>query len=286
MSGTTEQMRLKIERTKDMGSVVHTMKALAASKIGQYEESVKALEEYYRTLALGLSVCLKGYSKEAFPRYIPRMQHLAGAIVFGSDQSLVGQFNDVLSSYLMRTFQDFSGKLSIWVIGERMHSRLIEVDLPVVKLYSVPSAVKAITPLIGRILIDSQMSPLYVFHNRPLKGATYEQTHQRLLPLDESWIREMTRPSWITDQLPEVMGNHTQTLRALVREYLFVSLFKACAESLAAENASRLAAMQRAEKNIDEMLGELQHSYHQLRQNSIDEELFDIISGFEALQGG
>ncbi len=59
---------------------------------------------------------------------------------------------------------------------------------------------------------------------------------------------------------------------------------KICAESLASENASRLAAMQRAEKNINELLDDLTHSYHQLRQSSIDEELFDVVSGFEALK--
>ena len=53
------------------------------------------------------------------------------------------------------------------------------------------------------------------------------------------------------------MGGGTATLRALIREYLFVSLFRACAESLASENASRLAAMQRADKNINELLEEL-----------------------------
>ncbi|MCA9458088.1 MAG: F0F1 ATP synthase subunit gamma, partial [Nitrospira sp.] len=43
------------------------------------------------------------------------------------------------------------------------------------------------------------------------------------------------------------------------------------------------AAMQRAEKNIDELLEDLNQRFHQLRQRSIDEELFDVISGFEAL---
>ena len=66
-------------------------------------------------------------------------------------------------------------------------------------------------------------------------------------------------------------------LRALIREYLFVSLFRACAESLASENASRLAAMQRADKNIDELLEDLNGTFHRLRQSGIDEELFDVI---------
>jgi F-type H+-transporting ATPase subunit gamma len=65
---------------------------------------------------------------------------------------------------------------------------------------------------------------------------------------------------------------------------LFVSLFKACAESLASENTSRLEAMQRAEKNIGELLDGLSRKYHQLRQSSIDEELFDVVAGFEALK--
>jgi F0F1-type ATP synthase gamma subunit len=47
--------------------------------------------------------------------------------------------------------------------------------------------------------------------------------------------------------------------------------------------ASRLAAMQRADKNIDELLTTLHGDFHSLRQSSIDEELFDVISGFEAL---
>ena len=64
----------------------------------------------------------------------------------------------------------------------------------------------------------------------------------------------------------------------------FISVFRACAESLAVENASRLAAMERADKNIDELLEHLHGTFHRLRQSGIDEELFDVISGFEALR--
>ena len=60
-------------------------------------------------------------------------------------------------------------------------------------------------------------------------------------------------------------------------------LYRACAESLASENASRLAAMQRAEKNIDGLLADMKTTSNRLRQSSIDEELFDVVSGFEAL---
>ena len=41
--------------------------------------------------------------------------------------------------------------------------------------------------------------------------------------------------------------------------------------------------MQRADRNIGELLQDLDATYHRLRQAGIDEELFDLISGFDAL---
>ncbi len=155
----------------------------------------------------------------------------------------------------------------------------------------MPNSVKAITPLVGQIQIESEAhrakgeyARLYVFHNRPQSGALYEPVSQRLLPLDAQWQQGLAKVPWPTQSLPEVMGGGAGTLRALIREYLFISLFRACAESLASENASRLAAMERADKNIDELLENLHGTFHRLRQSGIDEELFDVISGFEALR--
>ncbi len=108
---------------------------------------------------------------------------------------------------------------------------------------------------------------------------------QRLLPLDKKWQLSFTELKWPTKIIPGMLGKAKPTLPALIREYLFVSLFKASAESLASENASRLEAMQRADKNIGELLNGLGKKFHHLRQSSIDEELFDVVSGFEALKG-
>jgi len=213
-----------------------------------------------------------------------------GAIVFGSDQGLVGQFNDVVADFAVKTLADLSGKPQVWAVGERVQARLSDAGLPLVGLYAVPNSVKAITPLVGQILVETEtrhsqgvVTELHLFYNRPSSGAVYAPVSQRLLPLDETWRRKLAELPWPTGNLPEVMGGGTATLRALIREYLFVSLFRACAESLASENASRLAAMQRADKNIDELLEDLNGAFHRLRQSGIDEELFDVVSGFEAL---
>ena len=59
MSETTASLRRKISGAGDLQSVVRTMKAVAASSIGQYEKSVRALADYYRTVELGLGACLR-----------------------------------------------------------------------------------------------------------------------------------------------------------------------------------------------------------------------------------
>jgi F-type H+-transporting ATPase subunit gamma len=177
-------------------------------------------------------------------------------------------------------------------VGERVHARLADAGLPLMGLFSVPNSVQAITPLVGQLLVQCEtrhgqrgIAELHLFYNRSTSGAVYAPARQRLLPLDQHWRRSLLDLAWPTPNLPEVMAGGTSTVAALIREYLFISLFQACAESLASENASRLAAMERAERNIDELLDHLQRAFHRLRQSSIDEELFDVIAGFEALGG-
>src|SRR5208282_3604370 len=295
MSDTTESLRRKISSAGDLRSVVRTMKALAASNIGQYEKSVLALADYYRSVELGLGACFRAYKPVAtmVKRKTPTHAAVAiRAIVFGSDQGLVGQFNDVVADYAIKTLAALPGKAQVWAVGERVRARLADAGLPLVGLFTVPSSVQGITPLVGQIQIESEAhrtkgenASLWVFHNRPLSGALYEPVSQRLLPLDAQWQRGLAKVRWPAGNLPEVMGGGTATLRTLIREYLFISLFRACAESLASENASRLAAMERADKNINDLLEQLHGTFHQLRQSGIDEELFDVISGFEALVG-
>ena len=294
MSETTASLRRKISSAGDLQSVVRTMKALAASSIGQYEKSVNALGDYYRTVELGLGACFRENppATAKAKRNGETKAGPIGAVIFGSDQGLVGQFNDIVADYAIKTLAALPGKPHVWAVGERIHARLADAGLSLMGLFTVPNSVKAITPLVGQIQIESEAhrakgeyAQLYVFHNRPQTGALYEPVSQRLLPLDAPWAEGLAKVPWPTKSLPEIMGGGTTTLRALIREYLFISLFRACAESLASENASRLAAMQRADKNIDDLLETLHGTFHQLRQSGIDEELFDVISGFEALSG-
>ncbi|MDD2722639.1 MAG: F0F1 ATP synthase subunit gamma [Methylovulum sp.] len=291
MSDSQASLSRKISSAKELQSVVRTMKALAASSVGQYENSVRALVDYTRTVELGLGACFRKNQLGILGAAEEKATATTyGAIVFGSDQGLVGQFNDVIADFVLKTLAELPGQAQVWAVGERVHDRLAAAGLPMLGLFAVPNSVKAIAPLIGQIQVDSEThraqqgyAHLYVFHNHPQTGSLYEPSSQRLLPLDLVWQQRMASIPWPSKNLPETLCGGTATLRSLIREYLFISLFQACAESLASENASRLAAMERAEKNIDELLENLHGTFHRLRQSSIDQELFDVVSGYESL---
>ena len=130
------------------------------------------------------------------------------AIVFGSDQGLVGQFNDVLADFVAKALDPLPGEKKVWAVGDRVQSRLADAGLPPVGLFAVPTSVGAITPLVGQILVESEahhgkgeIVQLYLFHNRPKAGAAYEPVSQHLLPLDET-MGTQAGPSPLADQKP------------------------------------------------------------------------------------
>jgi F-type H+-transporting ATPase subunit gamma len=293
MSDTAQSLRRTLRSGAQLQSVVRTMKALAASSIGQYEKSVRALVDYDRSVQLGLGACLRYRSASArIDRRLPSQTGELSAIVFGSDQGLVGQFNDVVANYAINTLKGLTVGAQIWTVGERVHARMADASQKLVGPFTVPNSVRAISGLVDQLQVETGAhhasdvdAQLWVFYNRRLSATQYEPVGQRLLPLDAQWQQGLAKIPWPNRNVPELVGGSTAVLRALIREFLFISLFRACAESLASENASRLAAMQRADKNIDDLLGRLNARYNQLRQSGIDEELFDVISGFEALAG-
>ena len=289
---TIESLKKQIESAEDLESIVRTMKALAAVNIRQYERAVEALSEYMRTIELGLQAVLqKRVEKKG--RSAPHASSRVGAVVFGSDQGMCGQLNDQIVSHTLATLDNMNfsreGR-SLLAVGERTKARLEDSGLEVQETFSVPGSSAGITAMVQEMLVrieewylEVELDRILLFFSKPRSGAFYRPHTVHLLPLDESWLRRLKEKPWPTRILPIFTMEWDPLFSSLVRQYFFVSLYSAFAQSLASENASRLASMQGAEKNIRERLSELVQRFHRLRQESITEELLDIVSGFEAL---
>ena len=290
MSDSLLHLRRKLDTISTLGSVVRTMKALAASNVGQYENAVQSLKHYTDSVELGLAACLRvGDISTGLIEHgdgIAPRRTLVLAI--GSDQGMVGAFNQKLATRVEEYLKHQQLPIHLVCIGERMRDELRARGFEIARHISTPTTVEAITSACNDILLEysslsqshpvisAGMSGMAVGYNQLEGGARYTPITEQILPLEQAWHERLRDRTWPTSALPQIWGPGDECLQALVREYLFISLFRACAEALASENSARLAAMQRAEKNIDEQREEFQGRYHRKRQEDIDAELFDV----------
>lgn len=291
---TLEAMRRRIETAEDLRGVVRVMKALAAVNIRQYEKAVASLTRFSHTLDLGFRAVLKNHP-EILLRPGPSVGRRLGAIVVGTDQGMCGSFNEQIAGHALQALDALVPRAErvLITVGSRPAGRLQDAGEDVQAVFGLPASVPALTQVVRDILFQVEawrfrdgIERLVLFHHRPLGGAGFRPLTLQLLPLDLDRLRELHAQPWPTRQLPTFTQPWGRLFSGLVRRHLFVSLYRPLAESLAAENASRLAAMQAAEKNIEDHLERLHAHYHQQRQADIMNELLDIVSGFETLTQG
>lgn len=288
-----ESLKRSIDSTRDLESVVRTMKTLAAVSIRQYEQAVDSLTDFSETVELGLKMVLWDSPLESRIRGL-KADGATVIIIFGSDQGMCGQFNEQIVFHAWEYFSNDSdkGKYLAWMtIGSRISSKLLDLGANIDFTFSLPGSATGIAPLVIDILAsidhwrrEKNLGRIYISYNRRVSASTYKPHILQLLPIDPACIFHHKKRKWSSQTLPMFTMNRSVLLSRLIRQYLFVSLFCACAESLAGENASRIASMQAAERNIKERLVNLQSEYNQQRQTSITEELLDVVTGFEALK--
>jgi len=270
------------------------MKGLAAVSINQYEHAVDAISRYYSSIEYGLQIILGTH---------PELSHLYKletrddprkimAIVFGAGQPMCGSFNEVMSSY----FRDWQvglkseHKIKIVAVGSRIMTNLNRHELTVDHYVEMPITIEHINETVQSLVMAIEQwrasegfHEAHLFYNRPEANSSYSPDRQQLLPIDADWLQALSKEPWGGRSLPYYTMSANELLSALVKQLLFVSVYKALAESLSAENNSRLVAMQVAEKKIDEKIEELIKSFRSQRQINITEEILDVIASYEVL---
>ena len=122
-----------------------------------------------------------------------------------------------------------------------------------------------------------------VVHNRREGRILAKPVERQLLPLPDAYLKSLLDAPWPGPGLPFLRMPSPALLSWLVQQQLFVSLYRALAEALASEHATRLAAMQGAERKIEERREDLMQVCRVTRQETITRELMDVVLGFEAV---
>jgi len=283
-----ERLRRRFDSFEDLQSVVRTMKTLAAVNIHHYEQAVRALSVYYRTVELGLHVVLRDLQwqpRRPLPPGAP-----AGAVVFGSDHGLCGRFNEDVSEHAVAAFAQ-RGRPRLLAVGARVAYRLEVAGFEIDDTLTVPGSAAGITACVRKALVvidgwrADGIERVDLVFSRHLSSSAYAPVTQQLMPVDFSAFRDLESEPWGSKVIPTYSMERDALLAALLRQYFFVAVFRASAESLASETGARLVAMQAAEKNLGERQGELGTALRRARQDQITAELLDLVAGYELASG-
>ncbi len=288
-----ETIRRKIDSAQDLHSVVKTMKALAAVNIHAYEKAVRAINQYHQNIETGLQMVLKK-NTEILKMPTSEKTALTGIIIFGAQRGMAGNFNmpniNNIDKWIGNQEIQQRSSLISCAIGERISEQLKEIslfpeqffDFPDFR-YNIDSIIHDMLVMIERWRFQRNVSHIHLFYNRPMSASSFRPFQFQLYPLNVNWLKKIVEKKWPSRSIPYHTIPASELFYSIIRQYFYISIYRAFIESMASENASRLAAMQKAEKNIEERLEQLDTQFNQQRQNAITEELLDIVAGFEAL---
>lgn len=287
-----EALSARLRTTGDIHSIVRTMKSLSSASIRQYEHAVETMEDFERTISLGLQIVLGDEGGRIRPDLPGDTRGGCALIVIGSDRGLCGRFNDRIGLFALdRMAGEASGNpRHLCVVGQRVAARLKAAGRAPDTLFLLPGSVGGLVSTVHALAVEVErwtagdVGTVSILFNRREGMGPGAPTDWQLLPVPCDYLEGLARASWPSRRLPIYRMERGKLLSWLVGQRIFVQLYRALAESLASEHASRLASMQRAERNIGEHREGLMGEFRQKRQEAITRELIDILAGFESVR--
>lgn len=289
-----EEVRRRIDGGESLLAITGAMKALAAVRIRRFREAARAVASYEETLERGLQVALR---KGTLRAVLPEVAEVGptGAAVFGSNLGLAGPFNARIAEFAVDRLADAARSgappVRILAVGQRLVPHLEAAGFPPEEVLDVPGSVEGLGAGAQDVVLslarwrDGGVERIQVYHQHSTTGATFRARERQLLPLDPGWLEDLARRPWDSRVLPMTREPWEDLFSHLIREVLFIAVYRALADSLASEQASRLVAMETAEARIEEHLQELRSSFARRRQQAITEELLELTVGYRAIVG-
>ncbi len=307
-----EHLKGDLVLAREIGAIVHTMKVLAAVGMRQYEQAVEVLDAYEGTVERGLIALFRGRHVDLTGRAVlPAQEMIASGgrlalIVVGSDQGLCGRFNQDVVRHAVVSLQERGLPLRVPLVlalGGRTEGALERAGCRPQRVLDMPVSADGIGPVVEEVLtvLDEWRTRravervVVVAHERfiPRRDAAGGEVTSvppvprttRLLPPASAWLQRLGAQPWPSRSLPAWKMPWEELLARLLRQHVFCSLYRVLALSLAAENESRLRAMQRAEDNVEKRLDVLTRAIHVERRELVTRQMLDVVAGYEASVG-
>jgi F-type H+-transporting ATPase subunit gamma len=215
-------------------------------------------------------------------------------LVITGDRGLAGAYNTNAIRYTAQQFDEYRLPVRYIAVGRKGRDLLIRRRKRVIADFSNLPAAPAFADVsaIGRLAVDEfnkgEVDEVYLVYTDFVNMGRQVATMKKLLPLEiksgEARVEEFERrpgPAAAYEYEPDMRD----ILDEIIPRFTALQVYQAILESLASEHAARMVAMHSATDNAKELAEAYQLQYNKMRQQTITNDILDIVGGAEALAG-
>jgi F-type H+-transporting ATPase subunit gamma len=292
-------IRKRITSVKNTRKITRAMKLVSTAKLRRAQEALIAARPYTAAIAQVVSQLSGVAGAGSHPLFEERPVAKVAIVVVTSDRGQAGAFNANVTKAVERYIrEEIPGvQATLRIIGRKGNQYFTRRRVAIASFDPAPTGATALASsreTANRIIADFQagkVDRVFVVYNefrsaisqivrvKQLLPVVPEPSTQTLAPKGSTPGKSEDQPDFLYEPSKEAL------LARLVPLYVQIQLYRATLESIAAEFAARMTAMENATKNAGEMIAKLTLSYNRARQASITKELLEIIGGAEALKG-
>ncbi|BDU75363.1 ATP synthase F1 subunit gamma [Mesoterricola sediminis] len=289
-----QDIRRRIRSVKNTQQVTKAMKMISAVKLRKSQEALLALRPFASKLlevvkdvvARSAELGAAGLSPVASAFLAPREEQRIRLVVVASDKGLCGGFNaNVLKAASAFVAGTGSAIVHLDVVGRRAaewakkSGLAVQGDFQGVALAGLPAAAESIAADAARQYEAGEIDALYVIHNYFASAIAQVPTTLRVFPME----LEAASGEAPAGSVPALLEpSPAEVLDALLPRFIETTLLHALLESSASEHGARMAAMDKASTNAEDMIARLTLNMNKLRQASITNQIIEIVSGANA----
>jgi len=265
------------------------MKLVASSKLLKAQRTIEALRPYEEQLSRILSSLPPiappvEAPEDEFAAESSKAGALTVVVAFAGNTSMCGAFNSNVIKLVLDTVSALDGPVEIWAFGRKMSDALRKAGLPAVRDYnhlvSAPSSseVASISQELRDRFADGSVGRVLLVYNHFVSTGKQVPVQEQFLPFQapERLEAEPVPESQYYYLLEPSAG---ELSLSLVPQVLDLKMYAALLDSVAAEHAARMVAMQAATDNAQDLLAELTLEYNKGRQQKITAEILDLVGG-------
>jgi F-type H+-transporting ATPase subunit gamma len=295
MAQNQRDVKNRIGSIKNIQKITRAMEMVAAARLRRAEQRIAALRPYAE--AIGRMTRQAAHAAGTEVTRLPLLAEHAsedrvGLLLVTGDRGLAGAFNTQIVRAGIRVGVDYEAEgrqLRWYASGRRGVSSLTFRGRDVAGAYTgfTDRPAYADARRIADDLIvaytDNEIDRVEIIYNGYVSPLTQIVRHETLLPLAREDVLDHDSESGAPQPLVDYEPDPEEILKALVPDYIEISIYRALLESTASEHGARMTAMRNASENAGEIITDLTLEMNRARQAEITQEIMEVVAGAEGV---